>query len=158
MSPEDAITTWQKIPENVRSKIQKTVQVVDYYNPRDSYWRKAYRDFTHSYATGGDEITLYRSNYHDLSYLLTTYCHEGGHYIDYTLPGTSRTNRYCKQSLWQTAMQQDLATSGKKSWRSYGENSPLEDFADSVGYYVTHHEEFTKIFPERTKLLDIILK
>ena len=55
-------------------------------------------------------------------------------------------------------MQQDLATSGKKSWRSYGENSPLEDFADSVGYYVTHYEEFTKIFPERTKLLDIILK
>lgn len=156
--PEDAIATWQKIPDNVRSKIQKTVEVVDYYNPQDAYWRKTYKNFTHSYATGGDKITMYRSSYHDLDYLLTTYCHEGGHYIDYTLPGTSRADRYCKQSLWQTAMQQDLATSGKKSWRSYGENSPLEDFADSVGYYVTHHDDFAKIFPERTKLLDIILK
>ena len=158
LSPEDAITTWQKIPDNVRSKIQKTVEVVDYYNPQDAYWRKTYKNFTHSYATGGDKITMYRSSYHNLDYLLTTYCHEGGHYIDYTLPGTSRADRYCKQSLWQTAMQQDLATSGKKSWRSYGENSPLEDFADSVGYYVTHHDDFAKIFPERTKLLDIILK
>lgn len=49
-------------------------------------------------------------------------------------------------------------TSGKKSYREYGENSELEDFADSVGYYVTKHDEFAKLFPERTKLLDEILK
>lgn len=158
LSPEDAIATWQKIPDNLRSKIQKTVEVVDYYNPEDAYWRKTYKDFDHSYATGGDKITIYRSSYHDLDYLVTTYCHEGGHYIDYTLPGTSEVDRYCEQSLWQTAMKKDLATSGKNSWRAYGENSPLEDFADSVGYYVTHHDYFAKIFPERTKLLDIILK
>lgn len=42
--------------------------------------------------------------------------------------------------------------------RKYGENNELEDFADSVGYYVTKHDEFAKLFPERTKLLNEFLK
>lgn len=158
LTPDMAIEVWNRVPENIRTKIQKTVEVVDYYNPRDSYWKKVYKNFGHSYATGGEQITMYRSSYHDLDYLLHTFCHEGGHYIDYTLPGTSLSDRYCQQSAWQNAMAKDLATSGKKSWRAYGENSPLEDFADSVGYYATDRDKFAAIFPERTKLLDEILK
>ena len=158
LTPDMAIEVWGKVPENIRTKIQKTVEVVDYYNPQDSYWKKVYKNFGHSYATGGEKITMYRSSYHDPDYLLHTYCHEGGHYIDYHLPGTSLSDRYCQQSAWQTAMAKDLATSGKKSWRAYGENSPLEDFADSVGYYTTDRAGFAAIFPERTKLLDEILK
>lgn len=42
--------------------------------------------------------------------------------------------------------------------REYGENSELKDFADSVGYYATKHDEFAKLFPERTKLLNEFLK
>lgn len=158
LTPELAISTWQRVPENIRNKIQKTVLVVDYYNPQDAYWRKRYKNFGHSYATGGEKITMYRSDYHDPDYLLHTFCHEGGHYIDYHLPGTDINNRYCQQSAWQDAMAKDLATSGKKSWRKYGENSPLEDFADSVGYYTTERASFAATFPERTKLLDVILK
>lgn len=158
LTPDDAIATWYRVPENVRAKIQKTVEVVDYYNPQDSYWRKRYKNFTHSYAVGGDKITIFRSNYHNLDYLAETYCHEGGHYIDYTLPGTSRTNRYCNQADWQAAMAKDLQTSGKKSWRAYGENSALEDFADSVGYYTMDNANFVATFPERSKLLANILK
>lgn len=158
LTPEQAIEVWAKVPENIRSKIQKTVEVVDYYNPRDVYWRKQYKNFGHSYATGGEQITMYRSDHHDLDYLLHTYCHEGGHYIDYHLPGTDLNNRYCQQPEWLEAMKKDLATSGKKSWRAYGENSVLEDFADSVGYYTTKYDEFKTTFPERTKLLDKILK
>lgn len=158
LTPEQAIEVWAKIPDNIRNKIQKEVYVVDYYNPKDSYWRKRYKNFGHSYATGGEDITLYRSSYHDMEYLLHTYCHEGGHYIDYTTKGADKTNRYCKQQKWKDAMSKDFKTSGKKSYREYGENSELEDFADSVGYYVTKHDEFAKLFPERTKLLDEILK
>lgn len=158
LTPDQAIEVWCRVPENIRNKIQKTVEVVDYYNPRDSYWKKVYKNFGHSYATGGEQITMYRSNYHDMDYLLHTFCHEGGHFIDYHLPGTDLNNRYCQQSDWQNAMAKDLATSGKKSWRAYGENSPLEDFADSVGYYTTDRDGFAKVFPERTKLLDKILK
>ena len=55
-------------------------------------------------------------------------------------------------------MSKDLDTSGKKSWRAYGENSPLEDFADSVAYYTFAHDQFAAQFPERAKLLDAILK
>lgn len=158
LTPEQAIDVWSKVPEYIRTKIQKEIYIVDYYNPQDSYWRKIYKNFTHSYATGGEDITLYRSSYHDMDYLLHTYCHEGGHYIDYTIDGTDKTNRYCQQQEWKDAMKKDFQTSGKKSYRAYGENSELEDFADSVGYYVTAHNEFVKLFPERTKLLDEILK
>lgn len=158
LTPEQAIEVWSKIPDNIRTKIQKEVYVVDYYNPQDSYWRKRYKNFGHSYATGGEVITLYRSSYHDMDYLLHTYCHEGGHYIDYTTGGADKTNRYCKQPKWKDAMSKDFETSGKKSYREYGENSELEDFADSVGYYVTKHDEFANLFPERTKLLNEILK
>lgn len=42
--------------------------------------------------------------------------------------------------------------------REYGENNELEDFADSVGYYITKHDEFAKLFSERTKLLNEFLK
>lgn len=158
LSPDDAITTWNRIPANIRRKIQKVVEVVDYYNPCDAVWRKRYKNFTHSYAVGGDKITFFRSKYHGLNYLAESYCHEGGHYIDYTLPGTDRENRYSTQTDWQNAMAKDLKTSGKKSWRAYGENSPLEDFADSVAYYTFAHDQFAALFPERTKLLDAILK
>lgn len=158
LTPDDAIATWCRVPENIRTKIQKTVEIVDYYNPQDSYWRKTYKNFTHSYAIGGDKITIFRSDYHSLDYLAHTYCHEGGHYIDYNLPGTSKGDRYCNQADWQAAIAKDLETSGKKSWRAYGENSALEDFADSVGYYTLMHDEFVKTFPERSKLLAEILK
>lgn len=66
LTPEQAIEVWSKIPDNIRTKIQKEVYVVDYYNPQDSYWRKRYKNFGHSYATGGEVITLYRSSYHDI--------------------------------------------------------------------------------------------
>lgn len=158
LTPDLAISTWRKVPENIRSKIQKTVEVVDYYNPKDSYWKKVYKNFGHSYATGGEQITMYRSTHHDPEYLLHIFCHEGGHYIDYHLSNTNLSSRYSQQTAWQTAMAKDLVTSGKKSWRAYGENSPLEDFADSVGYYINEHDKFAALFPERTKLLDEILK
>lgn len=59
MTPEQAISCWQKVPEEVKKKAQKNIEFVDYYNPDDSYWKRVYKNFTHSYATGGDKITFY---------------------------------------------------------------------------------------------------
>jgi len=89
-----------------------------------------------------------------LNDLAETYCHEGGHYIDFNLPGTRNVKgwRYSEQQQWQSAMAKDLQTSGKKSWREYGENSPLEDFADSIAFYTFAHAQFVATFPERSKL------
>ena len=154
LDPEDAIRVWYTIPEKARSRFQKTIEIVDYKNKADSYWEKIYKNFTESYATGGDTITIYKSNYHDLDYLKEVYCHEGGHYIDYTLPNCDKTNKYCKQSEWQAAMASDLNTSFQLSITEYGENSPEEDFAESVAYYITKHATFVYTMPERAKLLE----
>lgn len=53
MTPEKAIELWQNVPETIRQQGPKTIEFVDYYNPQDSYWKKKYKNFTHSYATGG---------------------------------------------------------------------------------------------------------
>jgi hypothetical protein len=103
---------------------------------------------------------LWRAHIHDFDYLKITYCHEGGHYLDYTLPGMRNQKgwRYSEQHEWQNAMAADLKTSGKKSWREYGENSPLKDFADSVAFFTFAHAQFVATFPARSKLLANILK
>lgn len=158
LSPDMAIEVWNRVPENIRAKIQKTVEVVDYDNPQDAYWREKYVDFSGTYAIGGNQITFFRYDYHTEDYLLATYVHEGGHFIDATLPGASYNDPYSKQAAWSAAMAKDLSTSGKKSCTDYGENSPGEDFAESVQEYVINHDSFVTNFPERAKLLDAILK
>ena len=118
---------------------------------------QSYVDALHS---GGSKITIDRSSYHNLNDLAETYCHEGGHYIDFNLPGTRNVKgwRYSEQQQWQSAMAKDLQTSGKKSWREYGENSPLEDFTDSIAFDTFAHAQFVAAFPERSKLLANLLK
>jgi hypothetical protein len=87
LTPEQLARCWSQVPEEMRRQMQKSIEVVDYYNPQDSYWRKKYKNFPHSYATSGDKaITFYRyEREHSDSYLIRTLCHEGGHYIDKTI-------------------------------------------------------------------------
>ena len=152
MTPEQAISAWQKVPETVRKKAQKTIEFVDYYNPQDTYWRKVYKNFPHSYATGGEKITFYRYGYkHNDDYLVRTYCHEAGHYIDTQLATVS--TRYSDESLWSNAMLDDLTLTKKKSCTKYGENAPTEDFAESVAEFIKDESAFTKQFPNRAALL-----
>ena len=83
MTPEQAISCWQRVPAEIRKQAQKSIEFVDYANPKDSYWRQVYNNFTSSYATGGDVITFYSyTSPHDLDYVVNTYCHEAGHFID----------------------------------------------------------------------------
>jgi len=157
MTPEMAISLWAKVPENIRKQAQKTIQFVDYYNPQDSYWRKKYKGFTHSYATGGQTITFWRYNYdHDEDYVVRTYCHEAGHFIDKNK--ASFFDRFSKDANWTKAMVDDIMVSGKKSCTKYGENSNTEDFAESVAEYVKDRASFKKDFPNRTAILDVLLK
>jgi SPP1 gp7 family putative phage head morphogenesis protein len=156
MTPDDAISCWQKVPQEIRSKAQKTVEFVDYYNPQDSYWKKRYKSFTHSYATGGDVITFYKyTNQHDLNYVVRTYCHEAGHFIDTNL-GTSGT-RYSSTKPWVDAMKADKRISQMKSPTKYGENANVEDFAESMAEFIKDMTAFEKKFPSRAALLRKIL-
>lgn len=156
MTPEQALTAWQKVPQSIRKQAQKIVEFVDYYNPMDSYWRKVYRNFPQSYATGGNEITFYRWDYpHDDDYVVRTYCHEAGHYIDKSLATTA--GRFSAENLWTKAMSDDIIISSKKSCTSYGENSPTEDFAESMAEYIKDKTAFEKDFPNRAAILSQII-
>lgn len=157
MTPEQAIRCWNQVPAEIRSKAQKTIEFVDYYNPADSYWRKKYKNFPHSYATGGNTITFYRYDYpHQDDYVIRTYCHEVSHLIDTTI--STQGNRFSSESLWTKAMKDDTIISGKKSPTTYGENSSTEDFAESVAEFVKDETSFTSQFPNRAKIIKSIIK
>ena len=156
MTPEQAIRCWYQVPAEIRSKAQKTIEFVDYYNPADSYWRKKYKNFPHSYATGGDKITFYRYDHpHQDDYVIRTYCHEASHLIDTAL--STQGNRFSEENLWTNAMKDDIITSGKKSPTTYGENSCVEDFAESVAEFVKDETVFTRQFPNRAKIIKSII-
>lgn len=153
MTPEKAIELWQQVPESIRKKSPKRVEFVDYYNPQDSYWKKKYKNFGHSYATGGgNEITFYRHDYdHDDAYVVRTYCHESGHYIDNQM--SVNGVRFANTSKWTEAMGKDKVLSGLNSPTTYGANANAEDFAESIAEYVKDPDKFTKTFPNRAKLI-----
>lgn len=156
MTPDEAIGLWEKVPEELRKKAQKTIEFVDYYNPQDSYWQKVYKNFTQSYATGGEKITFYRYEYpHDKDYVVRTYCHEAGHYIDRNL-GT-KVARFSSDKMWTDAMERDIIISKKKSPTEYGENAETEDFAESIAEYLEDEHYFTENFPNRAAILKAIL-
>lgn len=158
MRPEQAIELWQKVPENIRKKAPKTIEFVDYYNPQDSYWKKKYKNFNHSYATGGgDEITFYRYDHdHDPDYVVRTFCHESGHHIDQKM--AENGVRFANTPKWTEAMAKDKVLSNLDSPTTYGANAPAEDFAESIAEYVSDKDKFTKLFPNRAKIVEDILK
>ena len=153
MTPEKAIELYGKVPVQLRKLGQRKIVFHDMYNPYDNYWRSVYKNFTNSYATGGDVIDFWRYDFpHNDYYVVRTYCHEIAHKIDIdrgiTVPG----------GAWEQAIQSDMLFSRKKSVTDYGENSPIEDFAESVAEYVNDVNAFKKLFPERAKILKSILE
>lgn len=156
-SPEDMLERWYQAPKEFREKIQKEVVVVDYRNPRDSYWEKEYgmKDFR-SYATGGTDITFYACEHHDQKYIVRTFYHEGGHFIDIRRDGFD-FSRVSESAEWQTAMENDFKVSGKKSVTSYGGAHVHEDFAESIAEYMEHREEMVLHFPNRCKIISELL-
>lgn len=66
--------------------------------------------------------------------------------------------RYAESSEWAKAMSDDKMVSGSKSVTTYGENSNVEDFAESVAEYIRDNSTFIKKFPNRAKLIEQMLK
>ena len=150
-TPKFAIDQWYKTPQEIRAMAQKEVAFVDVYNPDDAYWKQTYTNFTQSYATGGDQIVFWRCDYdHDPAYFTRSLNHEMAHEVDTVLGGGTR---YSLSSAWQKAMSDDLAASGKASITTYGENSPVEDFAESVAEYVIDAKSFLQIMPNRGNII-----
>lgn len=128
-------------------KGKKKIVFLDIYNPQDEFWARIYKDFKHSYATGGAEIIFYRyEKEHSVEYLKHTYCHETAHFID--------DKQGCSSSEgWLSAMKSD-----KDFVSEYAQNSPTEDFAESLAAYIEDEVAFTAKFPKRAQFLKKIFE
>lgn len=157
MTPEKAVELWRKVPEKLRDMGQKQIIFQDVHNPQDKYWRKRYKKFRGSYATGGDDINFWRYDYpHNDDYVVRTYCHEIGHKVD--TDNSVNGTRFSEYTWWTDAMAEDKRVSGQKSVTAYGENANSEDFAESMAEFVKNPDAFRKTFPNRAKIIDIFLK
>lgn len=157
LTPEQLLAAYNRVPQEIRTQGQKEIVIHDVYNPIDAYWRKHYKNFTHSYMTGGDQISVWRYSYqHDEDYLVHSLCHEMGHKIDRE-DGSFVVGKVSSGDEWKNAMAKDLEKSGKKSPTRYGENSNAEDFADSVS--MVQEDQLTMMleFPNRFEILKKIL-
>lgn len=155
MTPDRAIRLYLRVPDDVKHNMQGTVFFVDYPNPDDEYWRSRYQDFTKSYATGGSEITFYAHVGHDDDYVVRSYCHEAGHYID--LRNSMEGKRYSRCDDWQEAMRLDYENGKRRYPTKYASNDDSEDFAESVAEYCINGVQFKKMFPNRSTLIDRLL-
>lgn len=154
-TPKFAIEQWYKTPQAIRDKAQKEIAFVDVYNPDDAHWKTVYKNFTQSYATGGDQITFWRWDYdHDPAYFVRSFNHEMAHKVDTVLGGGTR---YSLLADWQKAMADDLAFSGLHSITTYGANSPAEDFAESIAEYIRNRKLFLQKLPNRGKIITNII-
>lgn len=157
MTPEKAVELWGKVPEKLRDMGQKQIIFQDVHNPQDKYWRKRYKKFRGSYATGGDDINFWRYDHpHNDDYVVQTYCHEIGHKVD--TDNSVNGTRFSEYTWWTDAMAEDKKVSGQKSVTVYGENANSEDFAESVAEFVKNPDVFRKMFPNRAKIIDIFLR
>lgn len=156
MTIKTAVEAWGGVPEEIRKKGQKRIYFVDYLNPQDDYWRKTYKNFSRSYATGGEYITFWAYTDHDFYYVRTSMVHEMGHGIDRY--STGEGGKISLSEIWKKAMASDKKVSKMKSPTKYGENSNAEDFAVSLENFVMSPNWFEENFPNRTKIIKDILK
>ena len=148
----------EQLPNKLQASI-KEVHLADFENPDDGYWKKVYKDFTNSFATGGDGVvTFYRNtaseaagSVGEVTTARNTLYHETGHNIDRMMHSVSGRKR------WSEAMSLDQKKSNLASPTVYGENSASEDFAESMEWYHLDRGWFKKMFPNRYKILKEIL-
>lgn len=155
MTPEQAAQIWHGVPEEIRKLSTGKIEFVGYKNPQDRFWKKKYKNFTRSYATGGSVITFYRHDTaHDIPYAKGAMIHEIGHQIDRKV---GNGGNYSLLKDWQNAMAMDKIQSGIKSLTSYGENSAAEDFAESLKEAMLNPTRSKQLAPYRMTLLEQII-
>ena len=156
LTVEQIIQARQRIPDDIHKVMQNEIQVVDYKNPEDAYWRTVYKNFTDSYMVGGEKVTVFANTHHDNDYLVEAITHEGGHYLDRYLEGTIY-DPFSSTTKWADATADDLALIGFGSVTSYGANAMVEDFAESLMMLVKDPDMMERQFPNRTKLLKTLI-
>lgn len=147
----------EKLPVELKSQA-KEIHLLNFYNPNDAHWQKVYKNFTHSYATGGQgTVRFYKcpsyTRQDGIDDLPRVLAHENGHNVDRQLGQTLYKQNISDTKEWKDAMAADLKLSGKKSPTTYGENALAEDFAESCYWLTVHRQQFEKEFQNRCKIL-----
>lgn len=171
MTPQMLIGAYNQMPKVIKDRSPKIIEVQDIYNPQDKYWKKQYKNFKGSYATGGDIITFWRYNgTHDFDHVVYTIEHESGHHIDRAIGEYIGNNYYTDSKGWKSAIDNDTAI-GAKGYPSqmastkelimvseYASRSDQsEDFADSIALWATDSLDFQNKYPNRAKIIKSIL-
>ena len=82
-----------------------------------------------------------------------------GHAFDYyTALKLGLNGIISDQSFWKEAMTEDEKNNKEKSPTEYGKNAPREDFAESIKLYYLNYEDFLVKFPNRTKVINGLIK
>lgn len=130
----------------------KNIKIWDKENPDDDYYRKNYKDFTKSYATGNQNtITFYDSKVFNEEYAIDTIYHEIGHKIE-------EEEKIGSRRSYVNAQIRDYINTNIKHPTKYAENSLGEDFADSVMLYFNGNKTFKTTFKERSNVIDSYIK
>lgn len=134
------------LPANDVDKI-KLIRINPGEHFNDPYWRGRYKDFDKSGATGGrGEIDFYDiQNGRDVHEMLGTFRHEFAHNL------ASLNHGSMTPPGWKSLMKTE-----PKFVSDYAKNSPSEDFAESVRYYLAfgHTAAARSDFPQKMAYLD----
>lgn len=133
--------------ENSPSFIHKNLKGImscNHSHPLDDYFRKVYKNFPRGYMYSSDPVTVHSVS--TWEYFKESICHEVGHHIDKKLQDVSSMTK------WLQAQKAD-----GNYYRAYSQQTPCEDFADTVSQYVINKEKCRKQFPHRTALLEKLL-
>ena len=154
ITPEDAVAAWFEVPDFIRKKAQKTIEFVDYFNPKDAKWQKLYNTNRHVFSAGGKKITFFRNDVKGYTKddLIHSYCHESAHYLDRNMRIEGK-EFYSRGSEWTKAKENDKLFSGYDSPSDYGINENIEDFAESVYYFAIDRQWFVSLFPNRAAII-----
>lgn len=155
-NPTDFLKPLSQLPIELRGTLER-IDLVDWYNLDDLYWRKVYKNFTRSWATGGNgTVTFYRNTKAEAASndLLSTLSHECGHNLDRKYGGSGW---FSDEKSWQDAKAADKKKSSQEAVTEYGKNSPHEDFAESCKLYVTNPSKLKTTFPNRYKIIRALL-
>jgi len=139
------------VPSKQLDSINK-VQISPNRNPSDEYWAKEYKtpDFTSAATGGSNGVTFYPTRTPwSQEFTDSTMIHEGGHTYSQDVWKDPDTKK-----AWHDAIKSDPNSPSK-----YADNSPDEDFSESLVMYSlskgTRCEDTAKtLYPKRYKTLD----
>lgn len=176
MTMNDVKSAIDFLPQKFRDNIRE-IQLLDYRNPSDEYWAKAYsiKDF-YSFAVSGGQarISIFASQLAlktaqglpiseiaaERKFLaqhlkISALPHEAGHIFDKLL-GEKSGKRISEMPEWRDIMERDFLISGRRYCSQYAgrANSPTEDFAEAIRLFIAEAKMFQTTFPNRAKWIE----